>query len=169
VLAGSGVGAGDAPPAEGGAYNRHASLPARGGAFAIPHLEDAAPTVTLDTTGNPAVIADYGSSQGRNSFAPLHAALPLRRLSGASLVGLWGNRNRHSRTLSARGHRLVDVLRLVERVPGSWQETACRRHGALRDFRRTGTSEDLIRRRPTFSRRERRHCDWSGRRIRLDK
>jgi hypothetical protein len=31
----------------------------------------------------------------------------------------------------------------------------------------TGASEDLIRRRPTFSRPERRHCDWSGRCIRL--
>jgi hypothetical protein len=38
---------------------------------------------------------------------------------------------------------------------------------ARRDFRRTGASEDLIRRRSTFSRPERRHCDWSGRCIRL--
>src|SRR6202020_1297206 len=42
----------------------------------------------------------------------------------------------HRRTLSARGHRLVDVLWLVERVPGGRQEAACRRHGARRDFRR---------------------------------
>jgi hypothetical protein len=46
----------------GGAYNRHASLPARGGAFAVPHLENAARVATLDLAGGPIVIADYGSS-----------------------------------------------------------------------------------------------------------
>ena len=59
----------------GGAYNRHASLPARGGAFAVPHLESAARVVPLDGTRGPIVIADYGSSQGRNSFAPMRAAI----------------------------------------------------------------------------------------------
>jgi hypothetical protein len=59
----------------GGAYNRHASLPARGGAFAVSHLENAAREVQLDGTGGPIVIADYGSSQGRNSFAPMRAAI----------------------------------------------------------------------------------------------
>jgi hypothetical protein len=59
----------------GGAYNRHASLPARGGALAVPHLVEAARLVSLDKIGGPIVIADYGSSQGRNSFAPMRAAI----------------------------------------------------------------------------------------------
>jgi hypothetical protein len=32
------------------------------------------------------------------------------------------------------GHRLVDGLRLVERVPGGRQETASRGHGARREL-----------------------------------
>src|ERR1700727_2155629 len=42
----------------------------------------------------------------------------------------------HRRTLSARGHRLVDVLWLVERVPGGRQEATRRRHSSRRDLRR---------------------------------
>src|SRR4029077_20924882 len=42
----------------------------------------------------------------------------------------------HRRTLSPRGHRLVDVLWLAERVPGGRQEATRRRHGARRDLRR---------------------------------
>ena len=71
------------PPSGGmegaGAYNRHASLPARGGAFAVPHLENAARVASLDLSGEPIVIADYGSSQGRNSFAPMRAAITALR------------------------------------------------------------------------------------------
>ena len=46
----------------------------------------------------------------------------LKRRSGVVLEGLRGERRQHRRTLSARGHRLVDVLWLVERVPGGRQE-----------------------------------------------
>jgi SAM dependent carboxyl methyltransferase len=68
----------------GGAYNRHVSLPARGGAFAVPHLEDAARAVRLANTSDPIVLADYGSSQGRNSFAPMRVAIAaLRERVGA--------------------------------------------------------------------------------------
>ena len=42
----------------------------------------------------------------------------------------------HRRTLSPRGHRLIDVLWLVKGVPGGRQTAACRRHGARRDLRR---------------------------------
>src|SRR6202042_2806042 len=42
----------------------------------------------------------------------------------------------HSRALPPRGHRLVDVLWLVERVPGGRQEATRRRHSSRRDFRR---------------------------------
>ena len=73
---------------EGGAYNRHASFPARGGAFAVPHLESAARLVPLDGTGGPIVIADYGSSQGRNSFAPMRAAMSTRFAAGPAPSGL---------------------------------------------------------------------------------
>src|SRR4029077_12660191 len=42
----------------------------------------------------------------------------------------------HRRTLSPRGHRLVDVLWLVERVPGGRQKATRRRHSPRRDLRR---------------------------------
>jgi hypothetical protein len=41
----------------------------------VPHLENAARVVALDGTVGPIVIADYGSSQGGNSFAPMRAAI----------------------------------------------------------------------------------------------
>jgi SAM dependent carboxyl methyltransferase len=58
-----------------GAYNRHATIPVRGAALAAPFLEKAARQVTLDEQDHPVVIADYGSSQGKNSLAPMAIAI----------------------------------------------------------------------------------------------
>ena len=67
-----------------GAYNRHAELPASGGAFALPHFERAVRALPLDTGDQPIVIADYGSSQGKNSLAPMRTAIEaLRTRRGA--------------------------------------------------------------------------------------
>lgn len=59
----------------GGSYNRHATIPAEGGALALPFLEQAARNITLDGGDGPVVIADYGSSQGKNSLAPMRVAI----------------------------------------------------------------------------------------------
>lgn len=59
----------------GGSYNLHAKLPAAGGSLALPFLEQAVKNVTLDSTDQPVVIADYGSSQGKNSLTPMCAAI----------------------------------------------------------------------------------------------
>jgi hypothetical protein len=59
----------------GGSYNLHAKLPAAGGSLALPFLEQAVKNVTLDSSDQPVVIADYGSSQGKNSLAPMCAAI----------------------------------------------------------------------------------------------
>jgi S-adenosylmethionine-dependent carboxyl methyltransferase len=59
----------------GGAYNRHALQQAAGGAVALPLLQRAARDVTLDTLHKTVVIADYGSSQGRNSLLPIRTAI----------------------------------------------------------------------------------------------
>ncbi len=59
----------------GGSYNRHAKVPAGGGQLAVPFLEEAARNTTLEEEGDPLVIADYGSSQGKNSLAPMRAAI----------------------------------------------------------------------------------------------
>jgi hypothetical protein len=57
-----------------GAYNRNAKIPAGGGALALPFLERAAERVNID--GDlPIVVADYGSSQGKNSLIPMRAAI----------------------------------------------------------------------------------------------
>jgi hypothetical protein len=59
----------------GGSYNRHAKLPAGGGSLALPYLEKAAQSCTLSPGSNAIVIADYGSSQGKNSLSPMHVAI----------------------------------------------------------------------------------------------
>jgi len=63
-----------------GAYNRNAAIPASGGALAIPLLEKAAQQISLDSGDRPIVIADYGSSQGKNSLAPMRAAIATLRM-----------------------------------------------------------------------------------------
>jgi hypothetical protein len=62
-----------------GAYNKHAKLPAGGAALAMPLLEKALRAVRIDAGGEPLVIADYGSSQGKNSLAPLRVAIAALR------------------------------------------------------------------------------------------
>jgi hypothetical protein len=63
----------------GGSYNRHARIPAGGGSLALPFLELAVRNITLDGGDQPVVIADYGSSQGKNSLAPMRAAIKALR------------------------------------------------------------------------------------------
>jgi hypothetical protein len=59
----------------GGSYNLHARVPAGGGSLALPYLEKAAHSCALPPSSNPIVIADYGSSQGKNSLSPMRAAI----------------------------------------------------------------------------------------------
>jgi SAM dependent carboxyl methyltransferase len=63
----------------GGAYNKYAKLPAGGAALALPLLGRAVPKVELDTGNQPVVIADYGSSQGKNSLIPMQVAIRILR------------------------------------------------------------------------------------------
>jgi hypothetical protein len=58
-----------------GAYNKHAALPAGGASLALPFLETAVGNLALDVGPRPVVIADYGSSQGKNSLAPIQLAI----------------------------------------------------------------------------------------------
>jgi len=68
------------PPMEGkGSYNKYAKLPAGGAALALPLLEKAAQNVVLDGSTRPIVLADYGSSQGKNSLAPMDVAISTLR------------------------------------------------------------------------------------------
>ncbi len=63
-------------PMEGhGAYNRSSRVQAAGLSLAIALLEEAARVVPLPDASQPILIADYGSSQGRNSLAPMAAAI----------------------------------------------------------------------------------------------
>jgi SAM dependent carboxyl methyltransferase len=61
-----------------GSYNRYARLPAGGAALAIPHLVRAVGEVSFGVD-EPLVVADYGSSQGRNSLGPMSTAIDLLR------------------------------------------------------------------------------------------
>jgi len=68
-----------------GAYNRYAKLPASGAALALPLLEKAVRCVALDAADQGVVIADYGSSQGKNSMVPMRIAISgLRQRIGGS-------------------------------------------------------------------------------------
>jgi hypothetical protein len=57
----------------GGYYNRNSAMQAAGIGRLIPHLEQAVRTIAIGD--EPIVIADYGSSQGRNSMAPMRIAI----------------------------------------------------------------------------------------------
>jgi hypothetical protein len=59
----------------GGSYNQHAKMQAGGGSLALPFLERAAGCITIASGTEPIVIADYGSSQGKNSLAPMRTAI----------------------------------------------------------------------------------------------
>lgn len=63
----------------GGSYNLHAKVPAGGAGLALPLLEEAVRSVAVDDGNQPVVIADYGSSQGKNSLPPLRAAIQILR------------------------------------------------------------------------------------------
>jgi hypothetical protein len=63
----------------GGSYNRHAQVPAGGANLALAFLEEAVRKVTLDDSDEPIIIGDYGSSQGKNSLAPMRAAIKTLR------------------------------------------------------------------------------------------
>ena len=69
----------------GGYYNRNSSLQEPGTRLALPLLEAAIAAVPIDAAaGAPLVIADYGSSQGRNSMQPMTLAIDgLRARAGA--------------------------------------------------------------------------------------
>jgi hypothetical protein len=58
-----------------GSYNRHSLIPSVGGALALPHFKRAVADALLDPFNLPIVIADYGSSQGANSLAPMRVAI----------------------------------------------------------------------------------------------
>jgi hypothetical protein len=58
-----------------GSYNRYSLIPSAGGALAAPHLKRAIARAALDPLDGPVVIADYGSSQGLNSLAPMRFAI----------------------------------------------------------------------------------------------
>jgi hypothetical protein len=62
-----------------GAYNRHAKLQAGGSVLALPHWENAVRSAFLDDGDRPIVLADYGSSQGKNSLAPMRIAIEILR------------------------------------------------------------------------------------------
>ena len=64
---------------EHGSYNQHSATEAAGGALALPLLEKAARDLVLDPDDRPVVVADYGSSQGKNSLAPIRAAIAILR------------------------------------------------------------------------------------------
>jgi hypothetical protein len=67
-------------PMEGhGAYNRSSRVQAAGLAPAVSLFERAARAVALAPSPQPIVIADYGSSEGHNSLAPISVAIEVLR------------------------------------------------------------------------------------------
>jgi hypothetical protein len=71
-----------------GAYNNHAKLPASGSAFALPQLERAVRSMPLDAGDHPVVIANYRSSQGKNSLEFLDARSTMEASAGSEISSL---------------------------------------------------------------------------------
>ncbi len=67
-----------------GGYNRRSAVQAAGASPAVPLLAQAAADVLLPEDGAPIVIADYGSSEGRNSLVPVATAIGVLRGRDAS-------------------------------------------------------------------------------------
>ena len=59
----------------GGSYNVHARLRARAADLTLPFLEQAVRDLTVEGGTEPVVIADCGSSHGKNSLAPMRVAI----------------------------------------------------------------------------------------------
>ncbi|MBV9702167.1 MAG: hypothetical protein JO163_05525 [Methylobacteriaceae bacterium] len=66
-----------------GAYNANSALQASGAALALPLLVEAARAIRLDAEDGPIVVADYGSSEGRNSIVAIKGVLPELRARSA--------------------------------------------------------------------------------------
>jgi hypothetical protein len=62
-----------------GGYNRNSQVQAGGLSPALPMLERAVRAAAVPMESQPVVIADYGSSEGHNSLAPLAAAIRILR------------------------------------------------------------------------------------------
>lgn len=63
-----------------GAYNKHAQPQAAGAAMATPFVQRAVEKIVLEPGNQPVIVADYGSSQGKNSLVPMGSALRNLRL-----------------------------------------------------------------------------------------
>jgi hypothetical protein len=70
-----------------GLYNEHSRPQGGAGDLGIPLLERAAAAVPLPASGALA-IADFGSSQGRNSMGPIAAAIAALRARGAAEISV---------------------------------------------------------------------------------
>jgi hypothetical protein len=62
-----------------GYYNTHAAEQESANAVALPLLAEAAAAAALPPPGQPAVIADYGASQGQNSLVPMRTVIAALR------------------------------------------------------------------------------------------
>ncbi|MFL6416720.1 MAG: SAM-dependent methyltransferase [Bryobacteraceae bacterium] len=58
-----------------GVYNNHSKVRAAGAALATRLLEKAVQNVAFEREDGPVVIADYGSSEGKNSLGPMRTAI----------------------------------------------------------------------------------------------
>jgi hypothetical protein len=72
-----------------GAYNRSSRVQAAGSSPAVLLLEKAAQEVLLPSASEPIVIADYGSSEGRNSLVPLRVAIEVLRQRVGKQRAIW--------------------------------------------------------------------------------
>ena len=62
-----------------GSYNRNARIPAGGAALALPLLQEAVERIRFGDRDSPVMVADYGSSQGKNSLPPIHVVIKYLR------------------------------------------------------------------------------------------
>lgn len=69
-----------------GFYNENSQVQQTASAFALPLLVEAADTAPLPAGREPFVVADYGSSQGRNSLLPMRTVVERIRRRDADVA-----------------------------------------------------------------------------------
>ena len=103
-----------APMEGGGAYNRNSSFQAATNSPLIEVFVEAAESAPLDPADAPLIVADYGSSQGQNSLAPMSAAIAVLRRRAGPERAIWIAHN------DQPSNDFVSLFQLLDASPQSY-------------------------------------------------
>jgi hypothetical protein len=107
--------------------SRHSRAPQYGNTIALLLIQEAAQRVEIDHGNEPIIIADYGSSQGKNSLVPMRATIETLRARFGSDRPIVSIPQIVLRWASFRP-RITDVYAggRTKQAPGQFRESAIR-------------------------------------------